>query len=96
MIFRYQENKVKNMNTNQENHAFSIELNHKGNLKTLALSDSADNKTVIEGFLGEIIRLRIVEKAMLEIQGANGAFRIDLEPQDINKIQDAVAKVGKQ
>lgn len=65
------------MDTDPENHAFSIELNHKGNLKTVALSDSADNKTVIEGFLGEIESISIVEKAMLEIQGANGAFRID-------------------
>jgi hypothetical protein len=84
------------MNSNLENHAFSVELNDKGNLKSLALSDSVNSKIFIEGFLGELLSVSFVENAMLEIQGACGTFRIDLYPQDIGKIQLAAGKVKKQ
>ena len=87
---------VKYMNSNQENHAFSVELKFRDNLKTLTLFNRADKKTVIEGFLGELLSLSFVENAMLEIQCTNGTFRIDLDPQDICKILQAAAKVSKQ
>jgi hypothetical protein len=81
------------MNPNSENHAFSVELNNKDNLKSLALSNSVNSKIVIEGLLGKLLSFSFIENAMLEIKGANGTFRIDLYPQDICKIQQAVAKV---
>jgi hypothetical protein len=62
-------------------------------LKTLALSNSADNKIVIEGFLGELTSVNFIENAMLEIHGANGTFRIDLTLADISKIQRSAAQV---
>lgn len=87
---------VKCMNSNSENHAFSVELRNRENLKSFAFSNNANSKIVIEGFLGKLLNLSFVENAMLEIQGAEGTFRIDLFSQDISKIQQAAAKVGKQ
>jgi hypothetical protein len=84
------------MISNQENHVFSVELTDKGNLKTLELSDSSDKKTVIEGFLGNLETIDFVENAMLEIHGSNGTFRIDIDPQVISQIQNALKKVEKR
>ncbi len=71
----------------QESHAFSIELNHRGKLKTVAIPSNANGTVVIEGFLGELVSVSFVEEAMLELRGVNGAFRIDLEPGEIAKLQ---------
>jgi hypothetical protein len=87
---------VQCMDSNQESHAFSVELNHKGSLKNISLPHREDKKTVIEGFLGQIESIRFVESAMLEIQGTNGIFRIDLTTQDIAKILHAAAKEVRQ
>lgn len=78
-----------------KNHAFSIELNHKGNVKTLALANTEGNPIIMEGFLGELVGVCLVESVMLEIQGSEGVFRLDLEAEDISRFQQAIAKEGK-
>jgi hypothetical protein len=72
------------MNSKME-HSFSVELNFKDHVKLVAL-DNDKNKTLIEGFLGELVELNFVEGALLEIKGINGIFRIDLNADDLNKL----------
>lgn len=66
-------------------HSFSIELNSKDHVKLVNL-DNDKNKTLIEGFLGELVELNFVEGALLEIKGINGIFRIDLNAEDLEKL----------
>lgn len=66
-------------------HSFSVELNSKDHVSLVAL-DTDRNKTLIEGFLGELIELNFVENALLEIKGKNGTLRIDLDSEDLKKI----------
>ena len=73
------------MNGKMADHSFSVELNSKNNVKLVAL-DTDKNKTVIEGFLGELLSLDFVEDALLEIKGKNGTLRIDLDSDDLKKL----------
>ena len=66
-------------------HSFSIELNSKDHVKLVTL-DNDKNKTLIEGFLGELVDINFVEGALLEIKGINGIFRIDLNAEDLKKL----------
>jgi len=70
----------------KEAHAFSIELYRKEALKRVNVSDDPANRTVIEGFLGELVGLCIVEDCLLEIQGVNGVFRIDIARSELTKL----------
>jgi len=74
-------------------HSFSVELNSKDHVRLVAL-DSDRNKTLIEGFLGELIELNFVEGALLEIRGSNGTFRIDLNEEDLTKLLQHKNKKG--
>lgn len=66
-------------------HSFSVELNSKDHVRLVSL-DNDRNKTLIEGFLGELLELNFVESALLEIKGSNGTLRIDLNEEDLKKL----------
>jgi hypothetical protein len=74
------------MKKTKENHAFSVELNHKEHLKTVAIPSGTNDNVIIEGFLGILQELNFVEDSMLEIQGVNGTIRVDMDCEDIKKL----------
>jgi hypothetical protein len=67
-----------------EKHAFSIELKSKEYLKRVAIPTEAGDTVLIEGFLGELEEVDLVEGVMLEIKGANGILRMDLKEEELN------------
>lgn len=69
-----------------EKHAFSIELKSKEYLKRVAIPSEAGDTVLIEGFLGELEELDLVEGVMLEIKGANGILRMDLKEEELNTL----------
>ena len=75
------------MNTNSESHAFSVELNHKKHLKTVAIPINGKGSVVVEGFLGELTTVSFVEDSLLEIYGENGVFRIDMKPEEAPQME---------
>jgi hypothetical protein len=84
------------MKTGKESHAFSVELNHKRHLKTVAIPSNGNGSVVVEGFLGELVNLGFVEDSLLEIHAANGSFRIDLKREEARKMFNLSAKEVKQ
>jgi len=66
--------------------AFSIELESKEYLKNISLSNSADSKVLIEGFLGELEETSLVEGVMVEIKGAGGVLRIELNEEELRRL----------
>jgi hypothetical protein len=74
-------------------HSFSVELNSKDHVRLVTL-DNDRNKTVIEGFLGELLELNFAEGVLLEIKGSNGTFRIDLNDEDLKKLLQHKNKKG--
>jgi hypothetical protein len=75
------------MNTNPKSHAFSVELNHKKHLKTVAIPINGKGSVVVEGFLGELTTVSFLEDSLLEIHGESGVFRIDMRPEEAPKWQ---------
>jgi hypothetical protein len=68
------------------NHAFSIELKSKEFLKNVMISNRTGETVLIEGFLGELEELSLVEGAMLELRGSNGILRIDLKEEELERL----------
>ncbi len=69
-----------------EKHTFSIELKSKQYLKLVAMPNGAKDSVLIEGFLGDLEVVDLVEGAMLEIQGANGTLKMDLKEEELTRL----------
>lgn len=69
-----------------EKHAFSVELKSKEYVKRIVLPDEVEDTVIIEGFLGELEELALVEGVMLEIKGSNGTLRMDLRDEELKEL----------
>lgn len=74
------------------NGAFSVELYSKESVKLVTISNNKRDRVLIEGFLGEILKLNFLEDSLLEIRGFNGILRLDLHADDFKKIQQLKKK----
>jgi hypothetical protein len=78
--------KMSNISKIDFSHMFSIELNSKDFVKRLAMPNDSEDKVLIEGFLGEIKELTVIESVMLKITGVNGILRLDLKEEELRKL----------
>jgi len=69
-----------------EKHTFSVELKSKEYMKRVAIPNEAGDTVLLEGFLGELEEIDLVEGVMLEIKGANGILRMDLNEEELNTL----------
>jgi hypothetical protein len=60
-------------------------MDGKRHVKNVLISDKLNQKVFIEGDLGKIVNIEIVEKILLEIQGTNGILRVDLPEGELRK-----------
>jgi hypothetical protein len=72
-------------NTGIRRHMFSIELHSKSQVERISMSNEKGEGFLIEGFLGELQSLGLVEGEMLEITGSNGILRTDLSESELKK-----------
>jgi len=77
---------MEDMSKRTKTHAFSIELRSKEYVKHVAMSNDAEDKVLIEGFLGELEEFSFIEGAMLEIKGINGTLRMDLKEEELRNL----------
>jgi hypothetical protein len=75
-----------------EKHTFSIELKSKEYLKLVAMPNGARDDVLLEGFLGDLEVIDLVEGAMLEIQGTNGSFKMDLTAEELTRLCNRIAR----
>jgi hypothetical protein len=67
-------------------HMFSIELSSRDYVKCLLIPTENDAKVLIEGFLGDLEQVGIIESVMLEIKGANGTLKMDLSEEEMSRL----------
>ena len=67
-------------------HTFSIELKSKEYLKLITIPNDVEDTVSIEGFLGELETLSLVEGVMLDIQGTNGSLKMDLKEEELKRL----------
>jgi hypothetical protein len=78
------------------NHAFSIELKSKEFLRNVMISNRTGETVLVEGFLGELEELSLVEDAMLELKGSNGILRIDVREDELTRLFNRLARNRKE
>ncbi len=76
----------------RKKHAFSVEMKSKEYIKTISISNGPQEGVLFEGFLGELEELGMVEGVILEVKGANGTLRIDLDEGELRKMLDKKSK----
>ena len=64
-------------------HSFSVELKSKECVKQISLSSNGSNSVLVEGFLGKLEKISMVEELVLEIKGLKGTLRIDLKKDEL-------------
>ena len=55
-------------------------------LSRIAVSDLSREGVLIEGDLGEAVKVELIEGIMLQISGDTGVFRIDLAEEELRGI----------
>jgi hypothetical protein len=65
--------------------SFSIEIKSKNHLDKISILDD-DQGVLIEGEFGELCYLSLHEDRLLEIQGSNGVFRIEVTKSELAKL----------
>ena len=68
-----------------EEHSFSVEMKIEGAVRRMSFLDNENGHVFFEGFLGELKNINIVEGVMLEIEGNNGTFKLDITQKEIEK-----------
>ncbi|MCW4013641.1 MAG: hypothetical protein NWF07_11705 [Candidatus Bathyarchaeota archaeon] len=66
--------------------SFSLELNTRNQIKRVALPDGSGDKLIVEGNLGRITDLVLVEDILLEVIGDSGKIRIDITRKDLERV----------
>jgi len=67
-------------------HWFSIELKSKEFLRNLMISNRTGETVLLEGFLGELVEMSLVEGGLLEVRGSNGVLRMDVNEEDLETL----------
>jgi hypothetical protein len=73
------------MSKKAEEHSFSIEMKSENCVRRMSFLDKENGHVFLEGFLGKLKNIIIVEDVMLEIEGKNGVIKLDITRQEIEK-----------
>jgi len=61
-----------------DEHTFSIELKSKNHVKNITLTNKIQNRILLEGSLGKLEEITLIEGRVMELKGANGTLRLDI------------------
>jgi hypothetical protein len=67
-------------------HEFSVEIRSKRHVRKLSFSTEARDGVLLEGCLGELTGLSMVEGVVLEVKGVNGVLRLDIDEDWLRKM----------
>jgi hypothetical protein len=71
------------MSSKERNISFSIELVSRNQVKRVSLPDGSGDRLMVEGHLGELTDMELVEDILLEIRGTSGILRIELSREEL-------------
>jgi hypothetical protein len=66
-------------------HSFSIELESSEQLSGISLPRNKQQMVLIEGSLGELRQISLVESLMLEVECTGGTLRMDLTEEEYRR-----------
>ena len=65
-------------------HSFSVEMRSKECVKQISLSSNDCNSVLLEGFIGILEIVSMIEDLVLEIKGVDGTLRIELKKDELD------------
>ena len=74
------------MSVDSKNHSFSLELKDSGAITHLQMTRNQEEIFLLEGYLGDIVAIVILEDVVLEIQGSLGVLRMDIETSKLTEL----------
>jgi len=70
----------------EDSHSFSVELKSKKYVTSVSLSDNGRERVLVEGVLGELEELDVLEGKVFQLKGANGNLTLDLTEEEISRM----------
>ena len=68
-------------------HGFSVRLKSKDQIINISIPEKNGEAVLIEGILGDIEKVEIIENAVLLITGTKGTLMVDLSEEDLRMRQ---------
>ena len=65
--------------------SFSIELTSRNQIKRISIPDGSGDRLMVEGSLGELTSMELIEDILLEIKGRGGIMRIELSREELGE-----------
>jgi hypothetical protein len=65
---------------------FSVEIDSKTHVKKISLSDEAHDPVILEGSIGELKEISIIESSALEFIGENGVLRVEVDADVLHSV----------
>jgi hypothetical protein len=73
-------------------HGFSVQLKSREYLTYITISEKRGEPVLIEGILGEMEALEIIEESVLQFTGTKGTLMVDLTNSEPKKWQIQITK----
>jgi hypothetical protein len=70
-----------------DNRGFSVELESKKYMRNVTISNNQFSKVLLEGELGQLVKLSMIEGEVLEIMGQFGIIRIDVKETELEQLR---------
>ena len=77
----------------RQDRVFTIELESKGQLKNVSLTNGSGNGVLVEGTIGGLVRAAFSEDVVLEVVGESGVLRIDLDKRELESAANESSRV---
>lgn len=58
---------------------FSVDLKCKSHVRNISISDESHDRVLLEGTLGRLLEVSVIEGSALEFVGAHGTLRIEVD-----------------
>ena len=68
------------------NVSFSLELDSREHIKRVSLPEGTGDKLIVEGDLGKLVLLELIENILLKINGDRGTLRIGISREELEKV----------
>jgi hypothetical protein len=66
-----------------------VELSSKDYVRSLSISDKSKDRVFVEGDLGTLLHISIIEKRALEIVAEKGVLRVDIDEDILQRVLES-------
>lgn len=65
-------------------------------MKRFMILEGAGSRVLVEGFLGVLQQITLVEGLMLEVKGSNGVLRMDMTEDELRRVLSVKTEASKE